>query len=228
VYPTLELRLTPVREPAPASLGPRRPMNPHPRSIELQIGDPQVGELGRAGRRLRERPRGREASARQRVQRRGAAQGHFLIAERTRNGQRSRREAHVEGGVAGRQPEFAADPEEQPDSGATKVLSRETRRRAVDARCAHEGPRMLRRDLVETRDAVTHLNEPAGPIEQLNDPPEALYRHRTAGRKLAFNATDLVHQELFPVLPMLAHVRTSHAGSGHGPGGVCAPAGATR
>ena len=77
------------------------------------------------------------------------------------------------------------------------------------------------------RDAVTQRNEVGEPVEQLHDPPEALRRQRIAGCKVMRRATHRLGQELFVRLPMLAHVGTSHVGTGHGPGGVRALAGAT-
>jgi len=97
----------------------------------------------------------------------------------------------------------------------------------VDAGRAHKRPGEFRCDIVEARDAMTPLGELGEPVQQLHDPPEALRRQRTTDIKLARHATDHVGQGLPMLLRMLAHVGTSHKGAGHGPGGVCAPAGAT-
>jgi hypothetical protein len=106
------------------------------------------------------------------------------------------------------------------------MLRCDSRRRAVVAGRTDESPYKVRRDLLEEFDAVTDRDEPAEPVEQLHDPREALTRQRTTGRELALNATDDVGKGLFPLLRMLAHAGTSHTGTGHGPGGVSAPAGA--
>lgn len=99
-------------------------------------------------------------------------------------------------------------------------------RGAVGSGRDYEGASLCNRDLVEVRDTLARRDEPTKAFEQLDHPPMTLRRQDVTTSQFGYDAIDHISQMLSVLLRMLTHVGTSHTGAGHGPGGVCAPAGA--